>query len=267
MISRLLIIFLVTLALPITTLTPSGDPGKVPWSDSAVAAKGKKHKKPQRSQATTVTRTVRAPVTQTVLGGDAITIPSESGATAGPARPYPATIAVSGFANGVITDVDLLLLGVSHGAPADLDILLSTDDGRRALVMSDVGQSALVRDATLTLDDEATASLPQSQLTDGIFQPRNGSDQRLDPDTFAVPAPAPNGSVALSTFDGANPNGTWQLWVMDDASGEAGEIRGWGLRITAEVATDTVEEQVPVTTDQQHTKHKKQKRQGKRSSK
>jgi hypothetical protein len=268
MISRLLIIiFLVTLALPITTLIPSGDPGQVPWSDSAAAAKGKQHKKPRRPQTTTVTRTVRAPVTQTILGGDAITIPGAPGTTAGPAGPYPATIDVSGFANGVITDVDLLLLGVSYGAPEDLDILLSKDDGRRALVMSDVGTNDPVRDVRWTLDDEATASLPQSQLTDGIFQPTNVSDPRLDPDAFAAPAPAPNGSVALSTFDGANPNGTWQLWVMDDASGNTGDIRGWGLRITAEVATGTVEEQVPVTTDQQHTKHKKQKRQGKRSSK
>jgi len=268
MISRLLIIiFLVTLALPLTTLTAPGDTPPAPWSDSAVAAKGKKHKKPRSPQTTTVTRTVHELVTKTVLSGDALTIPSEPGATEGPAGPYPATIAVSAFAHGVITDVDLLLLGVTHGAPEDLDILLSKDDGRRALVMSDVGQTIPVRDLRLTLDDEATASLPQSQLTDGIFQPTNASDPRLDPDTFAAPAPTPNSSVALSTFDGANPNGTWQLWVMDDARGEIGEIRGWGLRITAEVDTGTVDEQVPVAKDQQHTKHKKHKRRGKRSRK
>jgi hypothetical protein len=266
--ARILIVTLiVTLALPITTLTAPGDTPQAPWSASAVVAKGKKHKKPRRPKPTTVTRAVRGLVTQTVLSGDAITIPGDPGATEGPARPYPATIDVSGFANGVITDVDLLLLGVSYGAPEDLDILLSKDDGRRTLVMSDVGQKDPVRDVRWTLDDEATASLPQSQLTDGIFQPTNVSDPRLDPDAFAAPAPAPNGSVALSTFDGANPNGTWQLWVMDDASGNTGDIRGWGLRITAEVATGTVEEQVPFTKDQQHTKHKKHKRRGKRSRK
>ena len=262
MISRLLIIiFLVTLALPITTLTPSGDPGQVPWSDSAAAAKGKQHKKPRRPQTTTVTRTVRAPVTQTVLGGEAITMPGEPGTTAGPAAPYPATIDVSEFANGMITDVDLLLLGVSHGAPEDLDILLSKDDGRRALVMSDVGQNIPVRDVKLTLDDEATASLPQSQLIDGNFQPTDFSSASSEADMFAAPAPAPDGSLALSTFNGSDPNGTWQLWVMDDASGEAGTIRGWELRITAEVVTGTVDELVPGTKDKKH------KRQGKRSRK
>jgi hypothetical protein len=260
MITRLLtVIFLVTLALPVTTLTPPDDAPQADWSASAVAAKGKKHKKQRRPKPTTVTRAVRAPVTQTFISGDTISLPGEPGATEGPAGPYPTTVDVSGFANGVITDVDLLLLGVTHGAPEDIDILLSKDDGRRTLVMSDVGQRDPVRDVRLTLDDEATASLPLSQLTDGIFLPGDASGRRLDPDTFAAPAPAPNGSVALSAFDGANPNGTWQLFVMDDASGEVGDIRGWGLRITAEVDTgSTVDEQIP------GAKNKKHKKKGKR---
>ena len=111
-----------------------------------------------------------------------------------------------------------------------------------------------MRDVRLTLDDEATASLPLAQLTDGIFLPSDASGPRLDPDTFAAPAPAPNGNLAFSAFDGANPNGTWRLFVMDDASGAAGEIRGWGLRITAEVDTGTVDEQVPGTKDKKHKK-------------
>ena len=70
--------------------------------------------------------------------------------------------------------------------------------------------------------------------------------------------------MALSTFDGADPNGTWQLWVMDDASGDVGDIRGWALRITAEVDLATVDEQVPTSSDPiQNTKIKK-KAKGKR---
>jgi hypothetical protein len=255
MITRMFILMLVALlALPVATLTSSRDTNQAPWSASTVEAKGKKHKKKDKPTFTTVTRTVRGSVTQTVLSGDAIAIPGEPGATEGPAGSYPATIDVSGFANGVITDVDLLLLGVTHGAPEDIDILLSKDDGRRTLVMSDVGQRDPVRDVRLTLDDEATASLPLSQLTDGIFLPGDVSGPRLDPDTFAAPAPAPNGNLAFSAFDGANPNGTWRLFVMDDASGETGDIRGWGLRITAEVDTGTVDEQVPVGKDRKHRK-------------
>jgi hypothetical protein len=257
MITRLLAVMLiVTLALPIAAITPPGGTGQAPWSTSTVVAKGKKHKKKAKPKFTTVTRAVRAPVTRTIFSGDVMTIPAGApGVTEGPAGPYPTTIDVSGFANGVITDVDLHLVGVTHGAPEDIDILLSKDDGRRTLVMSDVGQRDPVRDVRLTLDDEATASLPLSQLTDGIFLPGDVSGPRLDPDTFAAPAPAPNGSVALSAFDGANPNGRWQLFVMDDESGNVGDIRGWGLRITAEVDTgSTVEEQVRINKDKKHKK-------------
>ena len=49
---------------------------------------------------------------------------------------------------------------------------------------------------------------------------------------------------ASARGDGANPNGTWQLWVTDDASGDTGDIGGWALRITAEVDLATVDEQV-----------------------
>ena len=141
MFTRMFIVMLVALlALPVATLTSPGDTHQAPWSASTVEAKGKKHKKKDKPTFTTVTRTVRGSVTQSVLSGDGITIPSEPGVTEGPAGPYPATIDVSGFANGVITDVDLLLLGVTHEAPEDIDILLSKDDGRRTLVMSDVGQ-------------------------------------------------------------------------------------------------------------------------------
>ena len=84
------------------------------------------------------------------------------------------------------------------------------------------------------------------------------------PDAFTAPAPALDGSVALSTFDGANPNGTWQLFVTDDASGDVGDLRAWALRITTEVDTGTVDERVSGTKDKKHRKHK---RQGKRSRK
>ena len=122
MITRLLtLIVIVTLALPVATLTPSGDPGQAPWSASTVEAKGKKHKKHAKPivttpvttpvtapvptpRFTTVTRIVRGSVTRTFTSADGFRIPSF-----GMAAPYPSAIAVSGFTNGAITDVDLIL--------------------------------------------------------------------------------------------------------------------------------------------------------------
>ena len=260
MIARLLtLIVIVTLALPIATLTSSGDPGQGSWSDITVEAKGKKHKKHAKKngatspvttlgtapQVTAVTRTIRQPVTQTFTSTQAITIPNGSAGT--PANPYPSTIEVSGFGNGTITDVNLIFNGFTHTYPQDVDILLSRSDGRRALVMSDVGRNADVAAINLTLDDEAAAEMPGGQLESGTFRPTN---LNASADTFDAPAPMPDGNVALSIFDGADPNETWQLWIMANEFGVSGNIGGgWALQITAEVDSQ-VQEQVQIAGDE-----------------
>jgi hypothetical protein len=217
-------------------------------------AKKKRDKKRKKLKSKTVTRTVRQSVTRTFTSTAPITIPSAApGQINLPASPYPAAITISGFANGVITDVNLLLTDLTSSYGSDVQILLSLDDGRRALVMSDIGEGLSVTDIDLTLDDEAAAPLSRTALSSGTFQP---TDFASGTNMFPAPAPAPNGNVALSTFDGADPNGTWQLWVMT-SGGAPGDLGGWALQITAEVDAGTVDERVPVA------KHKKHKKQGK----
>src|SRR5262249_47926921 len=151
---------------------------------------------------------------------DPISIPNGAlAANEGPGNPYPATINVSGFTNGTITDVNLILNDFTHTFSADADFLLSAGDGRRALVMSDAGNHD-ISDVDLILDDEAASPLPESNLTSGTFRPAD-IDFNETEDVFAAPAPAPDTNVALSTFDGANPNGAWQLWVTDDDRGDS----------------------------------------------
>jgi hypothetical protein len=258
----IMLMLIVTLAFPVATLTRPGETGRAPWSDIAEAAKGKKHKtNGKKRKTTTVTRTVRGPVTQTFTSAGTITIPAGApGTTKGNANPYPSKIEVSGLPNGVITDVDLLLQDFSHAVPEDVDILLSAPDGRRALVMSDAGRIFRVTNIDLTLDDEAAAPLTQFELDSGTFRPTDFSSAGDVPDTFTAPAPALDGSVALNTFDGANPNGTWQLFATDDASGDTGDFRAWALRITTEVDTGTVDQRVPVKKDKKHKKQGKRRR-------
>ena len=245
-----MLIFIFMLALPVATLTRPTETRSSPWSQSAVAAKGKHHKKKDKPEFTTVARTVRQPVIQTFTSSETMTVPNGApGVTKGLASPYPSAITVGGFPNGVVTDVDLLLLDVTHQIAEDLDILLSAPDGHRALVLSDVGDDFKVTNVDLTLDDEAAASVPNFDIVSGTFRPTDNSLPGSPLDPFDAPAPAPDGSVALSTFDGADPNGTWQLWVMDDTTGEVGSIRAWALRITGEVDAGTVEERVPTGKD------------------
>jgi subtilisin-like proprotein convertase family protein len=160
--------------------------------------------------------------------------------TTATSAPYPSALPVSG-AGGPITDVDLVLHGLTHHYPADIDMMLVGPGGQRALVMSDAGQDSLVA-TDLVLDDEAAAPLPQAHGTvSGSYRPANYSGAG---DMFSAPAPGTTGvGSALSIFDGTNPNGSWQLFVADNDVFDSGTIAGgWSLRLT------TADQSAPVPT-------------------
>lgn len=157
----------------------------------------------------------------------------------GSASPFPSAILVSGFKKGKVTDVDLVLKGFGHGRTQDVDVMLVAPDGRNALVMSDVGKASYSAGITIHLDDEAEVTFPDAttlELMSGTYRPENIADSP-DPDVFDTTyAPIPSGNVALSTFDGGDPNGQWRLFVRDDTSAGAGFLAdGWELTITAKV--------------------------------
>jgi subtilisin-like proprotein convertase family protein len=148
---------------------------------------------------------------------------------------YPAPISVSGL-SGPVTDVDVTLHGLTHTFPGDLDVLLVGPAGQRALVMSDVSNGD-VAGVTLDLDDEAAASLPDgTPLQSGTFRPTD-SDADTDygdtDDFIGAPGSTTGDGSALSVFDRTDPNGTWKLYVVDDAADDVGSVGGgWSLHIT-----------------------------------
>jgi subtilisin-like proprotein convertase family protein len=149
---------------------------------------------------------------------------------------HSSQIQVSGLKKGKLLDVDVVLKGFSHTLPDDVDVLVVAPDGRNAIILSDVGAANDATDLTITLDDEANQALPNDDpLSSGRFQPANYDGG--DGDMFLNPnAPTPSGNVALSTFDGVNPNGAWTLYVYDDNAGDNGSIAdGWSLQIKAKV--------------------------------
>jgi subtilisin-like proprotein convertase family protein len=149
---------------------------------------------------------------------------------------YPAPVTVSGV-SGPITDVDVTLHGLTHTFPSDLDVLLVGPAGQRALVMSDVAHFDAVAGVDLVLDDEAASPLPTNALLQsGTFRPTDSDSYEIygDTDEFAGdPGDASGDGSALSVFDGTDPNGTWKLYVEDDAADDTGAIAGgWSLHIT-----------------------------------
>ncbi len=189
----------------------------------------------------TVSFTIRvgATVSTTTNGSNAaaITIPAvgTGAATGAPAIPYPSQVNIAGVA-GTVTKVAVSVTGFSHTFPSDVDMLLVGPGGQKFIVMSDAGGSTDVVNLNITLEDTAATVLP-AILVSGSFRPTNIGGA----DAFPAPAPAsPYQSPATagtdtfaSVFNGLNPNGTWSLYVVDDANLDSGSISGgWSLSIT-----------------------------------
>jgi hypothetical protein len=180
----------------------------------------------------------------TYSSSDFLDVPSTGAADShGQAAPYPSTVDVSGF-TGRVADLNLTLTGFTHEVPSDVDVLLVAPDGTTAVqVFSDAGGSNSVNGIDLTLDADASVTLPGSAaLTSGVFAPANYAPS----DTFDSPAPAVS-STTLDAFDGVDPDGQWKLYVMDDnadVSGtDVGTIDSWSLTISGALQATEAETQ------------------------
>jgi subtilisin-like proprotein convertase family protein len=136
--------------------------------------------------------------------------------------------------------VRLTLNGISHTFPGDIDALLVGPAGQKFIVMSDAANSLDAVNANTNLVDTAAAGLPSVDSTiNGTFKPTDHTSG----DTFAAPAPtapylsaAPVGSATFATAfgtAGSALNGTWTLYLMDDAGVDTGEVDGWSLTFEA----------------------------------
>jgi len=169
--------------------------------------------------------------TVTTLNNTASIVMPSSGA----ATPYPSTIDTSAL-SGVLLDVNVTLSNVGHTWPDDMDVLLIGPGGEMVMLVSDAGGSSDIIFTTLTFDDEASASLPDSALiASGTYLP---TDYEAG-DVLPAPAPAGPYLTDLSVFEGEPWQGVWSLYVFDDTGSDSGSIaNGWSLELL--VAADTV---------------------------
>ncbi|MEO7556423.1 MAG: Ig-like domain-containing protein [Acidimicrobiales bacterium] len=159
-------------------------------------------------------------------------------------NPYPSVIPVTGL-SGTVTDVNVTLSGISNDWGGDLEIVLSSPDGTRNLVLLSDAAATTVSGFTVTLDDSAPALVPQNSLpTTASARPADylelvGSGAPADtypgvPTPLSKPAPTGTSTLA-SVFNGATANGNWKLYVLNDACDAPDETLtgGWTLDITA----------------------------------
>ena len=70
----------------------------------------------------------------------------------------------------------------------------------------------------------------------GTYRPKNYADSANggNNDNFPAPAPAPSANASLgAAFNNTNPNGTWSLYVIDDASVSGKSPAQWAARAIA----------------------------------
>jgi subtilisin-like proprotein convertase family protein len=155
------------------------------------------------------------------------------------ASPYPSSIAVSGM-TGTTTKVTVTLNNLSHTRVSDLDMLLVSPTGQKFVMFSDISQSiqTAANNVTVTLDDAAPNLMPFSAaLTSGNYRATAYFESETN-----FPAPAPTGPYShaqtsggstFTIFNANDPNGTWNLYVMDDTIAQSGSIAGgWSISVT-----------------------------------
>lgn len=140
---------------------------------------------------------------------------------------------------GTISKVTVTLNLLTHTFARDLDIILVGPLGQRSILMSDAGNGAPGPSGqSITFDQTAANAIAESTVpTTGPVRPANYD---ITNDTFTPgPGSLPSTEPAnLNVFNGTNPDGAWSLYVVDDATGDSGNIGlGWTLNITNPVVT------------------------------
>jgi subtilisin-like proprotein convertase family protein len=144
------------------------------------------------------------------------------------------TIVVSGFETS-LADVNVTLHNLSHARSQDIDVLLIGPEGQTAVLLSDIGADNAANNVTLTLDDQAADQMSSSNApVSGTFLPTNFESS----DTWqpTVPSPTQPTGSKLGVFNSTDPNGSWRLFVQDDAifNSSGGTLAGgWSLVITS----------------------------------
>ncbi len=153
-----------------------------------------------------------------------------------PASVYPSNVTVAGAGGFTNAKVSVAINGYTQTFPADNDFLLVGPGGQKFTVISDQGAGNDIVGVSFSLADAAATALPAT-LVAGSFKPTADAVADIFPapaPAAPYPLPAPGGVETLvSSFGtaGSALNGTWSLYVVDDAGGDTGTITSWGVTV------------------------------------
>jgi hypothetical protein len=170
-------------------------------------------------------------VAQTFAGGAGTIVTT----AATQANPYPSDITVSGVGANV-ADVTVSISGFNHTWTDDLDIVLVGPNGNNIVLMSDCGGTADLVNTNLTFSDAGATQLTTAQVVSGTYLPSN-----IGTANNTAPCPTPSSLTTFAAaFAGGAADGTWSLYVYDDAAGDGGNWASWSITITPATPTAPV---------------------------
>lgn len=154
------------------------------------------------------------------------------------ATPYPSTINIGGAPTS-ITGVTVAINGFNHAFPDDVGLVLVGPGGQALLLQSGAGDASPVSGVNYLFDDASASVLPDlTAWTSGSYKPTAYYSGDIFPapgpgTSYGNPGPAGGGTATLaSTYAGTSANGTWRLYAVDFAAGDAGSITNWCLTFT-----------------------------------
>jgi hypothetical protein len=183
----------------------------------------------------------------TFTNGTNILIPAGQPATTGGiASLYPSPIVVSGIPVTGVTVQSVTLTGITHTWGADIDVLLVSPGGLKFVPMSLVGGSGgFDATSTVTIRDGFPAMpVISTAIPTGTYAPtaQLGGSWAAPAPVGPYNLPAPGGAATFaSVFNNTtNYNGTWNLYVSDNSTGDFGNMAGgWSITLVAPAAGPT----------------------------
>jgi subtilisin-like proprotein convertase family protein len=182
----------------------------------------------------TVTFTFKRENGARTFSGGPVVINDRPSSGYGLGTPYPSVVTADGFVSGeVIHKVTLSLLGLTHGYASDIQVLLTSPLGVSMRPLANAGGFYPIQNATLTFEDGYPAYPQNGPGTLDRYGP-SAYPPLVTP--FPAPAPVQNYNSSFSSFNGVSPDGQWKLFIIDDESGDSGQLQGWELQIQTSVS-------------------------------
>ena len=158
------------------------------------------------------------------------------------ASPYPSSINVTGMTGNIANtagSVKVTINGFTHTCVSDVVIALVGPGGQAYMLQGRGGFCQGMNNVTYTFSDTGAGRLTDPIWGPGTYKPTDWSQGPVNfpapgPSTYANPGPDPAGAATFSSvYGGTNPNGTWNLYVIDLFNDDGGSIAGgWSIDIT-----------------------------------